>query len=167
MCMTERLDRRDRSKSDQPSQRGFTLIELIIFIVVVGVGMAGILSVMNTAVKSSADPMLRKQSIAIAESMLEEILLKEYTNALGAQSGRANWNLVTDAHNYSSTGIKDPKDIPIAGLERYNISVRVVTATAADNAQLAGLTPPAYRVAVTVTDPGGTAVTLSGYKTSY
>jgi len=59
-------------------QRGFTLIELIIFIVVVGAGLAGILSVSTTAIKSSADPMIRKQTIAIAESMLEEILLKEY-----------------------------------------------------------------------------------------
>ena len=59
-------------------QRGFTLIELIIFIVIVGVAMAGILSVFNTSVKSSADPMVRKQTIAIAESLLEEILQKEY-----------------------------------------------------------------------------------------
>jgi MSHA pilin protein MshD len=54
-------------------QRGFTLIELIIFIVIVSAGLAGILSVMNTVVKSSADPLVRKQAIAIAESVMEEI----------------------------------------------------------------------------------------------
>ena len=48
-------------------QRGFTLIEVIIFIVVVAAGLAGILSVSNTVVKSSADPVVRKQTIAIAE----------------------------------------------------------------------------------------------------
>ena len=48
--------------------RGFTLVELLIFIVVVGAGLAGILSVMDTSVKSSADPMVRKQAIAIALS---------------------------------------------------------------------------------------------------
>ena len=41
--------------------RGFTLIEIIIFIVVVSAGLAGILSVMNTVVKSSADPVVRMQ----------------------------------------------------------------------------------------------------------
>ena len=56
MCMTK------------PVQRGFTMIELIVFIVVVSAGIAGILSVMNTTVKSSADPMLRKQAVAIAFS---------------------------------------------------------------------------------------------------
>lgn len=148
-------------------QRGFTMIELIIFIVVVGVGMTGILSVMNTVVKSSADPMLRKQSIAVAESMLEEVLLKDYSNALGAQSGRPNWNLVTDANGYGRTGIQDAQGNAITGLERYSVAVTVLTATAADNPQLAALALPAFKVTVTVTDPGGNAVTLVGYRTSY
>ena len=51
--------------------RGFTLIEVIIFIVVVGAGLAGILSVSTTVVKSSADPMVRKQAAALADSILE------------------------------------------------------------------------------------------------
>jgi len=153
MCMTS------------PRQRGFTMIELIIFIVVVSVGIAGILSVMNTTVKSSADPMLRKQSIAIAESMLEEVLLKGYNNTLGAQTGRANWNLVTDANGYAVTGIQDPQGNAIAGLERYAVSVTVVDATNADNPQLAAL--GAKKVTVTVTDPGANAVTLVGYRTNY
>src|ERR1035437_6169769 len=72
----------------KPCQRGFTLIELIIFIVVVSVGLAGILSVMNTVVKSSADPMVRKQTLAIAESLLEEILLKDYADPNGGANGR-------------------------------------------------------------------------------
>ena len=59
------------------SAQGFTLIEVIIFIVVVAAGLAGILLVSNTVVASSADPMVRKQAVAVAESMLEEILLKE------------------------------------------------------------------------------------------
>ena len=68
-------------------QRGFTLIELIIFIVVVAAGLAGILSVMNTVVKSSADPMIRKQTVAIAESRWEEILLKEYSDPNALEVG--------------------------------------------------------------------------------
>ena len=154
-------------KRTKAAQRGFTLIELIIFIVVVSAGLAGILSVMNTVVKSSADPMLRKQAIAVAESMLEEVLLKDYSNTLGAQSGRANWNIVSDANNYNSSGIKDSQDNAIAGLEKYNIAVSVALATAADNSQLAALTPAAYKVTVTVTDPGANTVKLVGYRASY
>ena len=37
------------------AQRGLTLIELIIYIVVVLVGLAGVLTVFNTTVRGSAD----------------------------------------------------------------------------------------------------------------
>jgi MSHA pilin protein MshD len=69
------------------SERGFTLIELIIFIVVVGVGVAGILSVYTTSIKSSADPLVRKQAFAIAESLLEEIVNKEYCDPDSVEIG--------------------------------------------------------------------------------
>jgi MSHA pilin protein MshD len=60
-------------------QTGISLIELIMFIVIVSVGLAGILSVMNVTTKNSADPMLRKQAIALAESLMEEIQLQSFT----------------------------------------------------------------------------------------
>jgi MSHA pilin protein MshD len=112
--------------------------------------------------------MLRKQSIAIAESMLEEVLLKDYNNSLGPQTlNRTTWNLVPDANGYNVTGIKDSQNNAIAGLENYKISVTVAKATNADNAALAALSPAAYKVTVTVTDPSANAVTLTGYRASY
>ena len=53
--------------------RGFTLVEVLIFIVIVGIAMAGILSIMNLTSVASTDPMRDKQALAIAESLLEEI----------------------------------------------------------------------------------------------
>ena len=63
----------------QDRQLGISLIELIMFMVIVSVGLVGILSVMNITSRASADPMLRKQAIAIAESLLEEITLQPFT----------------------------------------------------------------------------------------
>jgi len=60
-------------------QRGLTLIELIMFIVIVGVALAGILTVFNITTRSSADPMIRKQMLAIAEGLLEEVQLQPFT----------------------------------------------------------------------------------------
>ncbi len=60
-------------------QRGLTLIELIVFIVIVGVALAGVLTVLNVTTKSSADPMIRKQMLAIAEALLEEIQSQPFT----------------------------------------------------------------------------------------
>jgi MSHA pilin protein MshD len=60
-------------------ERGATIVELIIFIVIVSVGLAGILSVLNVTVWHSADPMVRKQVIASAEALMEEVTLQPYT----------------------------------------------------------------------------------------
>ena len=60
-------------------QRGISLIELIMFIVIVSVALAGILLVMNVTTKGSADPLVHKQALAIAESLLEEVELMSFT----------------------------------------------------------------------------------------
>ena len=61
------------------NQRGISLVELIMFIVIVSVALAGILLVMNVTTKGSADPLIHKQALAIAESLLEEVELMPFT----------------------------------------------------------------------------------------
>ncbi len=142
-------------------QKGFTLVELIIFIVVVSAGMAGILLVMNRIVVTSADPMIQKQSLALAESLLEEIMLKEYANPSDGYTGldRTQFDDVSDYERYStSTGMVDGSGTPIPGLGGYNISPAVSVVTTAD---LPGVI--AKKITVSTTGPGGT-VTLSGYR---
>lgn len=60
-------------------QRGLTMIELVIFIVVVSIGVVGILQVLNVSTRHSADPQMRKQALAIAEGLLEEVQLARFT----------------------------------------------------------------------------------------
>ncbi len=60
-------------------QRGLSMIELMVFIVVVGVAVTGVLSVYSSTSRTSVDPMVRKQAQAVAESLLEEVLSKPYT----------------------------------------------------------------------------------------
>lgn len=59
--------------------RGFTLIELIVFILVISIGVVGLMSVLGVFVKHSADPLARKQALAIAEAVLEEISQAGFT----------------------------------------------------------------------------------------
>ena len=59
----------------QSSERGTSLVELIMFIVIVSVALAGILLVMNVTTRGSVDPLIHKQALAIAESLLEEVEL--------------------------------------------------------------------------------------------
>jgi MSHA pilin protein MshD len=60
-------------------QRGVTLVELIVFIVIVGIAVGGILTVMNMANRSSVDPVRRKQALIIAEGLLEEVELAKFS----------------------------------------------------------------------------------------
>jgi MSHA pilin protein MshD len=62
-----------------PRQRGVTLIELILFIIIVGVALGGIITVMNLTTRASADPARRKQALIIAEGLLEEVELAKFS----------------------------------------------------------------------------------------
>jgi len=55
------------------------MIEMIVFIVVVSVAMAGIFSVLNITTAKSADPMIRKNMLSIGEALLEEVELMPFT----------------------------------------------------------------------------------------
>ncbi|WP_434513365.1 type II secretion system protein [Dechloromonas sp. ARDL1] len=75
------------------AQRGITLIEQIVFIVIVTVGVIALVSTLNPMILASADPMRTKQMVALAEGLLNEILHQPFTwcdpddaNAATAQS---------------------------------------------------------------------------------
>jgi MSHA pilin protein MshD len=60
-------------------QRGVTLIELVMFIVIVSASIAGVLLAINQTTRASADPLITKQALAIAEALLEEVQSKPFT----------------------------------------------------------------------------------------
>ncbi|MFN3790622.1 type II secretion system protein [Massilia sp.] len=61
------------------AQAGLTMIELIMFILIVGVALAAIIGVLNLTTKGSADPLRRKQALMIAEGLLEEVQLARFS----------------------------------------------------------------------------------------
>lgn len=112
MCIPEGRFNRHRR------QRGISLVELIMFVVIVGIAVAGILSVFNIATQRSADPAARKQLQAIAEALLQEVQLMPFTycdpddanaaTAAAAAVGGANCDATVEAIG------------PEAGETRYN-----------------------------------------------
>lgn len=138
-------------------QAGFTLVELVIFIVILAVGVAGILLVMNTVVRSSADPMVRKQALALAESILEEILQKAYVDPDGS-SGESTRATFDDVDDYNGKSNSTFTDLP-AALSSYVITI-VVDAPAALN----GVTMKRVRVTVSKSPE---SITLTGYRGNY
>ncbi len=145
------------------AQRGVTLIELIISIVILSVASTGILMVITQAASSSADPMLREQAVAIAQAYMEEILLQPLSDPDGA-SGESARALFDDVWDYDglndSTGAIDQNGDAVIGLEGYNINVDVEDS----GIQLGG--SPATRIEVSVSHDGhgGIVIPLSAYR---
>ncbi|HRH78684.1 MAG TPA: prepilin-type N-terminal cleavage/methylation domain-containing protein, partial [Cellvibrionaceae bacterium] len=57
---------------------GFTLVELLFFLVVVAIGLGGLLKVFNDAVLHSVDPVLRVKAVEKTQALLDEILARKF-----------------------------------------------------------------------------------------
>jgi MSHA pilin protein MshD len=165
---------RTPARSDR--QGGFTLLELIVFILVISIGFVGILSVFNVTGRNSADPMQQKQMLTIAEAMLAEILTKDYENdpadptntsatlgctpnttprcSTNSLTERQNYNDVSDYAGFATTGIYAIDGSAVAGLSAYNLTVAVTATT------LSG-------VAAKRVSNAGSSLSLDGYRTNY
>lgn len=167
--------------------RGFTLIELVMFIVVVSAALAGVLLVLNQTTLRSADPQLRRQALAIAESLLEEVQLMPFTvcdpddagvetgtcaslvESIGPEAGETRYatpqfDNVNDYHGFSMTGIRSITNSAISGLENYSASVQVA---AGDLGVISAASGNALRITVTVTAPNLEQTQLEGWRTRY
>lgn len=149
---------------------GFTLIETIIAIVILGVALGGTLLAINTAVRSSSDPLIHKQMLAVAEETMEEILLKPYTTSAipatatrhtcgSAAAARSGFDEIIDFGNYQTSGICDIDGNAVAGLENYALTVFIERVTWQGIANT-------LHIVVTVAQ-GTEAVALDGWRTGY
>ena len=176
--------------SRKAAQRGVTLVELVITIVVIGVGLAGILIVMDRTTRASGNPVVQHQAIAIAEAYLEEILAKPFcdpdvapcqTGVLNppgspnclvcpaAEGSRDLYDNVCDYNGLPDTVVRNQIGNAIAGLAAYAVQVNILTndSLGTGGTQLNGAACEVLRVQIQVTGPGGTDIRLSGYRTNY
>lgn len=167
--------------------QGLTLIELLLFIVVVGIALAAMLRVFTTATLASADPMIRRQQLAIAESLLREVQLMpvttcdpddanvdtgscaSLTEAPGPEAGESRYgpsyfDNVNDYAGFAMNGIRDLGNTAVSGLSGYSARVAVVAA-ALDS--LAAGSGEALKITVTVTGPDSSSLVLQGWRTRY
>lgn len=143
-------------------QAGMTLIELVITIVIIGIAAAAMFAAMASISGRSADPMLRQQSLSIAEAYMEEITQQAFSDPDGAADcGRSCFDDVMD-YNGLNEAPHDARGEVIDMLSGYYVQVTVTPANL-------GPAPsaPAVRIQVTVTDPTGQPLGLSGHRANY
>lgn len=158
-------------------QRGVTLIELVMTMLVISIAVAGVLGVLQQATARSADPAILAQAQAIAEAYLDEILQRDFADPDGVEAGetRATYDDVDDYHALAANGCAtvsaacpvagncacDQFGAPVDALSGFTVAVSVTAAT------LAGA--PSRRVDVSVghTRFPNLALSLAGYRTDY
>jgi MSHA pilin protein MshD len=174
-------------------ERGFSLIETVIFIVVLGIGIAGLAILYNQLTLASVDPLVRKQAVAIANSLMEEIQLRPFTfcdpddplvftvaspagcgtpeviGAEGAETryGPTYFDNVSDYAAFPGMfgSIQDVTGNTVTGLTGYTAQVAIVAA--GGNFPAAVPADEALRITVTVAGPANTQVVLQGYRLRY
>lgn len=154
-----------KSNKHQVSKvRGFSLVEMIVAIVILGVGMAGLLLTFSTVSRHNADPVIAKQMLALAEELMEEVMLKPYSDAVvnAAPSGcaRDTYNDVSDYDNYATSGsVCDIEGTTIPSLNGYSVSIDVTVSA------LGGIAA-AKKITVTVSH-GSDSISLVSWRTAY
>ena len=143
------------STTRQSRSRGFSLVELVVFIVLVSVAVAGVLGALNVSTRASVDPMIQKQALAIAEALLEEVQLQPLTYC-DPDDPNAPTALNTGA---CTGGVAGSEDAPTLGPEG---ETRTSAITPFDN--VSDYMAPGGFTINPITDITGTAIPgLTGY----
>ena len=176
------------------STGGFTLIELVVFIAVLGIALAGVLVAYDYAARDSADPFVRKQALAIAQSLLEEIQQMPFTycdpddpavstannpaecatpEAIGPEPGETRYSTVTpydnvnDYEGYDTAAEVPPGIKDLAGTPIAGLAAYNATIRVSDVALPGVPGGEALLITVQVTGPANVSVRLDGYRTRH
>jgi MSHA pilin protein MshD len=175
------------------NSKGFSLIELIVAIVIIGIGIASFALLMNKSTTNSIDPMVRQQAHAVARAYLEEVLLKPFcdpdltsdcpadcaagntcsdascTENTGGTETRPTFDDVCDYTGLPDTTIRDQDGTAVAALNNYRVNVTVIDDVGADLNGLTGAASQSLRIDVNVTHTANpnVDVTVTGYRTNF
>ena len=147
---------------------GFTLIELILFIVIVGVATTGLFAAINSSTVNNVNPLFQVRALELAQAQMDEIFGKRYddkspnggfppcdsgeSGALACDSSDVKADL-SDVDDYDGFAT-----VP-AGYAGYTISVVVSNVTLSSR--------PAKLITITVDSTASTPVTLSAYRGNF
>ena len=155
-------------------QRGVTLVELIIAIVVIGIAVTAVFFGLANMVGHSADSMVQTQSLMIAKSYLEEVSSRPFTDPDTGDicdtitpdaSDRPLYDNICDYLGLAGdTVVRDQNGNEITDLSGYAVSVGIDVNA---GSELNGISAAdAIKITVTVSS-GEQSTTLIAYRSRY
>lgn len=142
-------------KAAPQRQAGLTIIELILFIVIMGVALGGVLAVMSRSSLHSAEPIPRKQAILRAEAVLEEVALAHFTFCHPSADNAETANSTPECTNLPENfGPRPGEGRPFLNVNDY-VSGAGVAAAVTTDAGGAPLQPAGYPTTVTIRPVAG------------
>lgn len=157
-------------------QLGFSLIELVITIVVLGIALTALSSSLFNAVGKNADPLWQAKATQLSQAYLDEILAMKYQDdspleggsvgscaISGPETGETSRSLfddVDDYHGLSETAtFLDTTSGLASTYSGYNISIQV---TCVDH--LGNTSNDSKLIELTVTSPTNESLIFSAYR---
>jgi MSHA pilin protein MshD len=170
--------------------RGFTLIETVMVIIIVGIAVAAIGTQFATNVSRSHEPLLRQQALAVANAYMDEILKKRWNSATPTGGGcvvtgsgncttpgapaaaatgndgqsRAAFDDIDDYHGIDEAPA-DSEGNAMPGYDNFNVTVEVTNPADATWNGIDRL--DVLQVDITVTTPNGESIALTAYRVNY
>ena len=113
-------------------QRGVTLVELVMSIVVIAVAASAVLGMLSQSAGTSANAMIVAQAVSLGEAYVEEIALNPIDDPDGsdAETLRVDFDDIDDYDGLVDTGARDQFGNALPGLDDYTVSVSVQTSSA-------------------------------------
>jgi len=154
------------SQPNKPAS-GVTLIETIVFLVVIAIALTGLMMVFNESIAKSVDPVVRIRALELAQGQLDEVMSRKFdentpTGGIphcDAASGTACLGITADS-GFDDVGDYDGFSRTVDG---YDLTVTVIAA--GDDLGLAEA--EARLVQVLVTMPGGDSLQLAAYRANF
>lgn len=168
------MSRHPAELSSRSHSAGVTLVELVITIVIIGIGIAGLAGAFATLVGRGADPLDQARAVALAQLYMDEIITKPFAHSSpvgggvvgsctidGAEAGETRITF-NDVDDYNGITLQVPAS-PTGLLNGYS-NFRVTVAVSCSNADLGVM---AKQINITVRTPSARDYLFSAYRVNF
>lgn len=160
-------------------QRGATLVELVMTIVIISIAIAGVVGAFALIAGRSADSLNQTRAVELAQLYMDEIITRKYDDStpqggfpkytggcnIGPDDGEDTRDSYDDVDDYHNTTDSPPRTVEgaVNGYNGFTVAVEVLCA----GGEVDLPEPEAKRIDLLVSAPGGQSFAFSAYRANF